>query len=168
MTAKEIKAMSEWVDMMKVMLDACNDRMEAELAEAEKPEPEVELEHGDYGVWNSGHAWAALRRDEKIEAFGDKKGSGMLASKMGADKITRLGNIFAELEALSEDVEEITVEGNQGERVVFRANDQGGLYVSIGMDSVSAKSANAIIPLGTVLKLRQMAATAARKSGKQD
>ncbi len=136
------------------------DELEAQLAEAEKSE----LRHGDYGVWNTGQFWLALYRNRVLEAFGSCSGAGMKVSAMPREQFIILGNIFADLKAMKEDLTEFCrkdLNGKQGcgtNAFAFAINGsrieyRGHNFACLGLEEISK----------LILNLRRMEATLKRK-----
>ncbi len=136
-------------------------RLEAQLAEAEKPK----LRHGDYGYDKGGSP-----RMELVVGRNSKRQSSCPA---GPDYVctlddepdarhieTKLGNIFDDLDALSEPLKEFKVMDEQNERTVQFVGSPGNLYIELtATDGERVRNIN--IPSSkAVLNLRRLLHTA--------
>lgn len=114
-------------------------------------EPKPELRHGDYGYDDDGTTRICILDGINSEA----------SQRLWPTRV--LGNIFDDLKALGEDVEEVKATDPQNNREArFRVNMNGGLYVEL-QEANGDRCKNINLPADTFLKLRQMLATHKRK-----
>ncbi len=159
---QELKELKRFIEYAVDRIDQIK-----KAAEPEKPE----LRRGGYGVDQNGPFFLHENSHSWMKEYERGTGSGILSSalnKKGNDvELARwaaqlTGNIFDELKALQEDVEDFTMpdELNRVHGIDFRMSDDGQLYM-VTTDTLRGYRIKDIPAL--ILKLRQMEQTAKRK-----
>ena len=134
-------------------------RRDAEIAEESKPK----LRHGDYGMVR-GFQKLMIRSGGKIESCGSSFMHGEGSMLDDPDAVI-LGNIFDDLKAMREDVDEFEIEGRKNHVRSVKV-DKGLNHINIFDPDEDGLSQIAFEDLPDfILKLRQMEATLKRKEG---
>ena len=110
-------------EQMNVTFDAEINSLKAQIAEGEKPK--LKLRGGDYGFFNKVRPRLFVKNEGKIRSVIDESDTPTGNPENFLDDYTILGNIFDDMQAMSEPLEEFEVQCNCGSRDILKATTNG-------------------------------------------